>query len=270
MVIRTGITCRHGQYPRVARCWSGVDAGRRFLQCADVRRWRKRKARCTGAQKEWCGEDVVLGWCGTPPWTATSDGGRKRTENKSFGTKLAFSRVGGRNWLKAKSWGTKVAILPNMLYHHVHKKCLIKTFKKSNMIPNSNGGHLIMMRSSGIRMNTNREFRQKNNNIVPNKSDAFFVWQCVGSVDMHHAWRQWIFCRWLYWNLYISSRNFCPRSLFSHPQERKKRFFSSSTPQRKWNKAAQRESYLRPRWTRGIGQSFLGPEETSESRSFQT
>jgi hypothetical protein len=62
-----------------------------------------------------------------------------------------------------------------VLYHQVHKKCLIKTFKKSNMIPNSNGGHLIMMRSSGIRMNTNREFRQKNNNIVPNKSDAFFV-----------------------------------------------------------------------------------------------
>jgi hypothetical protein len=36
MVIRTGITCHHGQYQRVACCWSGVDAGRCFSQCADV------------------------------------------------------------------------------------------------------------------------------------------------------------------------------------------------------------------------------------------
>jgi len=36
MVVRTGITCRHGQYPSFACGWSGVDAGRRFLQCANV------------------------------------------------------------------------------------------------------------------------------------------------------------------------------------------------------------------------------------------
>jgi hypothetical protein len=36
MVVRTGISCRHGQFPRLACCWSGVDAGRRFLQCSNV------------------------------------------------------------------------------------------------------------------------------------------------------------------------------------------------------------------------------------------
>lgn len=36
MVVRTGITCRHGNFPRLACCWNGVDAGRRFLQCSNV------------------------------------------------------------------------------------------------------------------------------------------------------------------------------------------------------------------------------------------
>src|SRR6185369_9708693 len=36
MVVRTGITCRHGQYPILACRWSGVDAGRRFLQCGNL------------------------------------------------------------------------------------------------------------------------------------------------------------------------------------------------------------------------------------------
>jgi hypothetical protein len=34
MVVRTGITCHHGQYPRLACRWVGMDAGRRFLQCS--------------------------------------------------------------------------------------------------------------------------------------------------------------------------------------------------------------------------------------------
>ncbi|CAN6297858.1 unnamed protein product [Urochloa humidicola] len=34
MVVKTDISCRHGQYPRLACSWSGIDAGRRFLQCS--------------------------------------------------------------------------------------------------------------------------------------------------------------------------------------------------------------------------------------------
>ncbi|CAN6241353.1 unnamed protein product [Urochloa humidicola] len=36
MVVRTGITCRHGHYPILSCSWSGMDAGRRFLQCSNV------------------------------------------------------------------------------------------------------------------------------------------------------------------------------------------------------------------------------------------
>ncbi|KAG2558726.1 hypothetical protein PVAP13_8NG344900 [Panicum virgatum] len=36
MLLRTGITCRHGCSPMLSCCWSGPDAGRRFLTCSIV------------------------------------------------------------------------------------------------------------------------------------------------------------------------------------------------------------------------------------------
>lgn len=35
-VVRTGLTCRHGLAPILLCCWSGPDAGRRFLGCSQV------------------------------------------------------------------------------------------------------------------------------------------------------------------------------------------------------------------------------------------
>ncbi|KAG2542605.1 hypothetical protein PVAP13_9NG648800 [Panicum virgatum] len=36
MLLRTGITCRHGCSPMLSCCWSEPDAGRRFLPCSIV------------------------------------------------------------------------------------------------------------------------------------------------------------------------------------------------------------------------------------------
>lgn len=36
MLVRTGLTCRHGFFPILCCCWSGPDTGRRFLACSQV------------------------------------------------------------------------------------------------------------------------------------------------------------------------------------------------------------------------------------------
>ena len=36
IVVRTGLTCRHGLAPILCCCWSGPDAGRRFMACSQV------------------------------------------------------------------------------------------------------------------------------------------------------------------------------------------------------------------------------------------
>jgi hypothetical protein len=36
MLVRTGLTCRHGFSPILCCCWAGRNAGRRFLACSNV------------------------------------------------------------------------------------------------------------------------------------------------------------------------------------------------------------------------------------------